>query len=141
MQVDLQADLRKALTLIHQTGEVTTTGLTRMLGRKHTQSTSATLARLAERGLVAKRGALWRVTNEGVTALDPLVRFVPAHAPGAPPTSERLRASLTDEPKTTSELARLARMERTNAHRGLESLQRAGAVQRVKGRPTRWKLP
>lgn len=141
VQFDLQADLRKALSLLHQTGEATTTGLTRMLGRRHTQSTSATLARLAERGLVTKRGAMWSVTPEGVAALEPFVRFVPAHAPGALPSAERLRASLSDVPKTTSQLAQLAGMERTNAHKGLESLERAGLVLRVGGRPVRWRLP
>lgn len=129
----------QALTLLYQAGGATTSGLTKMLGRRHTQSTSATLARLAKRGLVAKHGWMWRVTEAGIVALEPQVRFVPAHAPGDLPTSERLVQALTDEPQTTSELAQLAGMERTNAHSGLKSLERLGRVKRVDGRPVRWR--
>lgn len=139
MLVDLQSDLRMALTLLHQAGETTTLGLTRMLGRRHTQSTSATLTVLAERGFVMKRGRMWSVTPVGLAALDPIVRYLPAHQPGPPPTSERVRACLSSVPRTTSQLAKLADTERTNAHKVLENLARAGIAIREAGRPVKWR--
>jgi len=51
---DLDAQTRKLLTLLWQAEGATTTELTRLLGRRHPQSTSASLKLLERRGWVAK---------------------------------------------------------------------------------------
>ena len=138
---DLDARTRQVLTLLLQAGGATTTELTRLLGRRHSQSTSYSLRTLARRGLVEKAGRLWRVTDAGRAVLDPLVRFVPARSRESIATNRALLDALTDEPLTTARLAELAGVERSNAHKRLTALAARGRVERVPGRPVRWRRP
>lgn len=136
---DLHAQTRKLLTILWQSGGATTSQLTRLLGRRHSQSTSASLRHLEGHGWVVKEGRTWSVTEAGRAVLDPLVRFVPAHDREGIATNRALLAALTDEPMTSAELAAKAGVERTNAHKRLKSLADQGRVERVEGRPVRWR--
>ncbi|HEX7039953.1 MAG TPA: MarR family transcriptional regulator [Trueperaceae bacterium] len=93
---------------------------------------------MARRGLVEKAGRLWRVTDAGRAVLDPLVRFVPAREPVTGSQRAVLEA-LGADALTTTDVAARAGVERTNTHRRLEVLERLGRVERVPGRPVRWR--
>ena len=136
---DLDAQTRKLLTLLWQAGGATTGELTRLLGRRHPQSTSASLRLLERRGWVVKDGRLWSVTSEGRGVLDPLVKFVPAQSRESIASNRALLDALTDEPQTSAELAQATGLERTNAHKRLVALAQRGRVERVEGRPVRWR--
>lgn len=138
--VDLNSQTRRTLTLLLQAGGATTTQLTRLLGRRHPQSTSATLKLLASRGWVVKDAGTWQVTDEGVEVLGPYdIKYVPAHDRGGPSSNVAILETLTDEAMTTSEVAARAGVERTNAHKRLAALAERGRVERVEGRPVRWR--
>lgn len=136
---DLDAQTRKLLTLLWQAEGATTTELTRLLGRRHTQSTSASLRNLERRGLVAKEGRKWTVTEAGRALLDPLVKYVPAHDRESIASNRALLDALTDEPRTSTELAVATGLERSNAHKRLAALAERGRAVRVEGRPVRWR--
>ncbi|HEX7039417.1 MAG TPA: MarR family transcriptional regulator [Trueperaceae bacterium] len=136
---DLDAQTRQLLTLLYQAEGATTTELTRLLGRRHTQSTSASLRNLERRGLVAKEGRKWTVTEAGRALLDPLVKYVPAASRESIASNRALLDALTDEPLTTAQLADLAGVERSNAHKRLAALADRGLAERVDGRPVRWR--
>lgn len=138
---DLDAQTRKLLTLLYQAEGATTTELTRLLGRRHTQSTSASLKLLERRGWVAKDGRRWSVTGEGREQLDPLVKYVPAASRESVASIRALLDALSDEPMTSAELAARAGVERSNAHKRLAALAGRGLVERVDGRPVRWRRP
>lgn len=138
--VDLDARTRKTLTLLLQAGRATTTELTRMLGRRHPQSTSATLKLLERRGWVAKDDRTWSVTASGLQALGPYeVRFVPAHDRESVASNRALLDALTDDPLTSAELAEATGLERSNAHKRLSALAERGQAAKVEGRPVRWR--
>lgn len=138
--VDVNSHTRRTLTLLLQAGGATTTQLTRLLGRRHPQSTSATLKLLNARGWVVKDVDMWRVTNEGREALGPHeVRYVPAHDRGGPSSSAAILEALAGEAMTTSEVARATGLERSNTHKRLEKLAAKGRVERVPGRPVMWR--
>ena len=136
---DLDAQTRQLLTLLYQAEGATTTELTRLLGRRHTQSTSASLKLLERRGWVAKEDRTWSVTAEGRAQLDPLVKYVPAHDRESIASNRALLDALTDEPMTTAQLADLAGVERSNAHKRLAALAARGQATRLEGRPVRWR--
>lgn len=137
--VDLNSQTRKVLTLLYQADAATTGELTRLLGRKHPQSTSASLRLLQRRGWVVKDDRRWRVTSEGAALLDPLVRYVPAHDREGVASNRALLDALTDEPMTSAEVAARAGVERSNAHKRLAALASRGQAERVEGRPVRWR--
>lgn len=139
--VDLDAQTRKLLTMLWQAEGATTTELTRLLGRRHPQSTSASLRLLERRGWVEKQGRTWSVTEAGRAQLDPLVRYVPAHDRESIASNRALLDALTDEPLTSTELAARAGVERSNAHKRLQALADRGLAERVDGRPVRWRCP
>ena len=139
--VDLNSQTRRLLTLLYQAGAATTTELTRLLGRRYSQSTSQSLRLLERRGWVVKEDRTWRVTEAGVALLDPLVRYVPAHDRESIASNRALLGVLTKEPMTSAELAALAGVERSNAHKRLAALADRGQVERVEGRPVKWRLP
>ena len=88
-----------------------------------------------------KEDRTWRVTEAGVALLDPLVRYVPAHDRESIASNRALLGVLTKEPMTSAELAALAGVERSNAHKRLAALADRGQVERVEGRPVKWRLP
>lgn len=137
--LDLDAQTRKVLTILWQAKGATTTELTRMLGRRHAQSTSASLKALQARGWVDKNGRDWSVTEDGLALLDPLVKFVPAASRELIASNRALLDALTGEPLTSAELAAKAGVERTNAHKRLAALAERDLVERVPGRPVRWR--
>lgn len=136
---DLDAQTRKLLTILYQAEGATTTELTRLLGRRHTQSTSASLGLLERRGWVVKEGRVWCVTEVGRAQLDPLVRYVPAASREAIATNRALLDALSDEALTSTELAARSGVERSNAHKRLVALAGRGLAVRVDGRPVRWR--
>lgn len=137
--VDLDAQTRKLLTMLWQADGATTTELTRLLGRRHTQSTSASLKLLERRGWVAKEDRTWSVTEAGRAQLDPLVKFVPAASRESIASNRALLDALTDEPLTSAQLAEIAGVERSNAHKRLAALAGRGQAVRVPGRPVKWR--
>lgn len=136
---DLDAQTRKLLTLLWQAGGATTGELTRLLGRRHPQSTSTSLRVLERRRWVAKEGRTWLVTDAGRAVLDPLVKFVPAQSRESIASNRALLEALTEEAQSSAELARATGLERTNAHKRLVALAERGKVERVEGRPVRWR--
>lgn len=136
---DLDAQTRKLLTMLWQADGATTTELTRLLGRRHPQSTSASLRLLERRGWVVKNGRTWSVTEVGRALLDPLVKYVPAHDRESIASNRALLDALTDEPLSSAELAARAGVERSNAHKRLIALAARGQAVRVPGRPVRWR--
>lgn len=102
-----------------------------MLGRRHPQSTSASLRLLERRGWAAKVGRIWSVTEAGREALGPYeIRYVPAASREGVASNRALLDALTDEPLTSAELAARAGVERTNAHKRLAALAARGQAVR-----------
>lgn len=127
---------RLVLGVLRAAGPVTTAEATRLLGRANAQSASATLSALARRGLVVKRATLWEVTAAGAAVATQDVQVARAVEPN---TYRSVLAVLTREPQSTAQVAAAAGVERTNAHKRLERLAADGLVERVEGRPVRWR--
>lgn len=132
----MTSSTRLVLGVLRAAGPVTTAEATRLLGRRTAQSASATLTALARRGLVVKRATLWEVTAVGAAVAAQEMR-VPQ-----PTTENSYRAlleALTGEPQSTAQVAAGAGLERTNAHHRLERLAADGLVEKIEGRPVRWR--
>lgn len=129
---------RRLVALVYETpaksGE-----LPARLGRTR-EHTARELQKLRAGGWLEKAGPIWHVTEAARARIEAQSELWGlADLEDGEDSYALLLEALSSEARTTSELATAAGLERTNAHNRLLRLESEGVVERIAGRPVRWR--
>lgn len=109
------------------------------LGRTR-EHTARELQKLRAGGWLEKVGPIWRVTEAARSRIEAQADLWGlADLEDDEDSYVLLIDALAGEPRSTSEVAAAAGLERSNAHKRLAALEARGLVERLEGRPVRWR--